>query len=277
MTRYLIVKYVDDVSRNEPRNIGVVVFDGTNAVARFDGEGNDGLPDLRRVRYRITGSHAYREWVKYWRTTLDNPGKIERSLDGLPSGDPRVIESLVSSSGQEFYLEDGGSILLDTEGTSLEAMATDLFTRLVHEPDPPAPASLRDKSEKALASAGAPLDDPERFQKEVNVTVTGPGGEIIPDEISYAVKNGAWHYLQEVPFNPDKPRLNRKEAFNCAFFFQHAVELSGGAAILYDRSDLNDEGNGEQLLHMLGELGTLIDVGATEDAAEQLHSHLQLN
>lgn len=135
MKRYMIFKYVDDLSRNEPRNVGVVVFDGADAVSRFDGEASDGLPDLRRVRHRITASHAYREWVKYWRTTLENPGRIERSLEGLGAGDPRVIESLVGSSGQEFYLEEGGEILMDSEHLSLEALGEDLFRRLVHEPE----------------------------------------------------------------------------------------------------------------------------------------------
>jgi hypothetical protein len=274
--RYMIFKYVDDLSRNEPRNVGVIVFDGVNAVARFDGEGNDGLPDLRRVRHRITGSHAYREWVKYWRTTLESPGKIERSLEGLRAGDSRVIESLMASSGQEFYLEEGGEILHDSERLSLDAMSDDLFRRLVYEPEPPAPASLRDKSESLLALAGAPLDDPERFQKNLAVTITGPGGEIIPDEISYAVKNGDWHYLQEVPFNPGVLKTNRKEVFNCAYFFQRSAELKRAGAILYDKTDIGDEKDAA-LARMLGDLGTLIDVSAEDDAPEQLRRHLHLN
>lgn len=276
MIRYLIVKYVDDLSRNEPRNVGVVAYDGIDAVARFDGEGSDGLPDLRRVRYRITGSHAYREWVKYWRTTLESPGKIERSLKGLSSGDPRVIESLIASSGREFYLEEGGEILHDAETTSLDSMGEDLFRSLVHEPETPAPAKLKDKSKHALVLAGAPLDDPQRFQKDLVVTVTGPGGETIHDEISYAVRNGEWHYLQEVPFNPDRPKANRKEVFNCAFFFQNSARLEDSSrAILYDQTDLGD-GDDEALVHMLGQLGTLIDVSASDQAAEHLQHHLHL-
>ena len=162
--RYLVAKYIDDQSRNEPRNIGVVVYDGTHAVLRFDGEGNDGLPDLRKVRHRISGSRTYQEWVKYWRSTLECPGKIDKALQDAPSGDPRVIESLIESSGQDFFLEEGGAIVLDTEHKSLNAMGDDLFGRLVRLPDPPAPASLQDKSENALTRAGAPLDDAERFR-----------------------------------------------------------------------------------------------------------------
>lgn len=276
MIRYLIAKYIDDQSRNEPRNIGVVVYDGTNAVLRFDGEGNDGLPDLRKVRHRIPGSRTYREWVKYWRVALETPGKIDRALQDVPSGDSRVIENLIESSSGDFYLEEGGAILLDAEHTTLEAMGNDLFARLVRLPDPPAPASLKDKSESALTRAGAPVDDAERFKKELPVVVTGPNGETIPDEISYAVMNGSWHYLQEMPFSPDRPRLSRKEAFNCAFFFEHSQELKASGAILYDQSDLGD-GEDQNLLNMLGKLGRLIDVSETDQAAEQLHQHLNLN
>ena len=276
MIHYLIVKYVDDLNRNEPKNVGIVAYDGSDAVVRFDGEKEDGGIDLRRVRYRITGSHAYGQWVDYWRTALYEPWKIEKRLKGLPAGDPQVIRSLIASSGDQFFVEEGGEIIHDADHLSLDAMGDDLFRRLVHEPEPPAPTSLKDKSESALARAGAPLADPERFQKQFAVTVSGPGGEQIPDEISYRVKNGSWHYLQEVPFIPDRPRSNKREVFKSVYVFQNVPELREGGAILYDSSDVSASGD-EQLLHVLGDLGTLIDVDAPEDAAETLASHLHLN
>lgn len=276
MIRYLIAKYIDDVSRNEPRNIGVVVYDGHQAVAHFDGEARDGLPDLRKVRHHITASRAYREWVKYWRTVLDEPGKIERELEGLSSGDPRVIENLIASSGREFYMEEGGAVLLDTERTTLDAMGADLFARLVRVPDPPSPPSLQEKSRSVLTRAGAPIDDSARFKKQLRVRLDVPGGEPIQDDISYAVKNGNWHYLQEVPFSPDKPKVSRVQAIHCAYFFEHSAELKGSGTILYDRDDLGGSED-EQLLAMLAQLAPVVDVNETDKAAEFLHTRLHLN
>lgn len=274
MIHYLVAKYVDDLSRNEPTNIGVVVYDGSRALARFDGEDENARIDLRRVRSRITGSHAYRAWVEYWRTVLEQPDKADRGLKDVASGDSRVIEQLIASSGRDFYLDPGGKILLDAEANTLQEVLDDLFARLVRHPDPPVPPTLREKSREALAQAGAPMNDESRFKEQHIVSLDVQGAQF-SDEISYAVRNGTWHYLQEVPFSPDKPRASRKEATHCAFLFEHLPEIRQSGVFLYDRNDLTSPQY--QLLEMLMKLAPVVNVNATDEAAERLQQHLHLN
>lgn len=272
MIRYLVAKYVDDLSRNEPMNIGVIVYDGSRAVARFDGEDENARIDLRRVRSRISGSRAYRAWVDYWRAVLEEPSEADRRLKGAESGDSHVIEHLIASSGRDFYLEHGGTILVDSEGNTPEELLSDLFARLVRQPDPASPPTLREKSKEALARAGAPMDDEARFveQKLVRVSVQGVN---VDDEISFAVKNGTWHYLQEVPFSPDKVRLSRKEATHCLFLFEHVDFLRENGVVLYDGSDIT-EGQYPLLEMLIKAVPATIDVNATDRAAERLQEHL---
>ncbi len=273
MISYLIAKYVDDLSRNEPVNVGVVVYDGTRALARFDGEDDAARLDLRRVRHRITGSQTYRAWAKYWRRVLDEPALLSPELAALSSGDPAVIESLLRIPPGDFYLERGGTILLDADSRDLGDTLNDLFRQLVREPDPPVPMTLREKSRQALATAGAPLDDEARFKEQLPVRLRVEGVEV-EEEVSYAVMNGGWHYLQEMPFDPGKPRRSRKEASHCVFLLEHAPWNAGEAVILYDASDLT--GGDYRLLQLLMKFAPTVNVGDTDYAAGKIQEHLKL-
>ena len=271
MIHYLVAKYIDDLARNEPTNIGVVVYDGARALARFDGEDDAGKIDLRRVRNRITGSYTYRAWVEYWRRGLDDPGAL--GLGDAHAGDPDTIERLLAIPARDFFLERGGTILLDEDERDLRATLDDLFARLVRAPDPLAPPTLREKSREALASAGAPLDDETRFKEDVTVRLN-VAGVTVEEEVNYAVMNGDWHYVQMMPFDPARPRISRKEASHCVFVFEHASWAEGQGLIVYDGSDIAV--GSYELLGMLKQFAPIVDVREPEEAASALRQHLSL-
>jgi hypothetical protein len=273
MTRYLIAKYVDDLSRNEPINIGVIVYGDEGAVARFDGETEAGKLDLRRVRNRVTGTQAFRAWVDYWRAVMDNPASADRKLKGVPPGDARAVEYLLAEPSRDFYLEHGGSIVLDSESPSLPETRDRLFTRLVRRPETPVPESLAEKSRTVLAAAGAPLADKDRFREQVPVSLQVEGVSF-DQEVSYAVMNGDWHFLQEMPFDPGRPRRSNKEATHCAFLFEHSSEVREAGVILYDGTDIG--GGQYRLLEMLMRYAPTVDVNRTDYAADALKKHLSL-
>lgn len=270
MITYFIAKYVDDLTRNEPDNVGILASDGERIVARFDGEDDADHIDLRRVRHRITGSHAYRAWVHYWREAIKDPASV-----GVECNSPTdLMQQLVETASRDFYLEKGGTILLDADERSLEETARELYERIVREPDPPSPMSLQEKSRQALAAAGAPMEDEARFRKQFTVPLI-VDGVTVDHEVSYAVMNGTWHYLQEMPFDPGKPRVSRKEASHCAFLFEHAGWSKEDGLILYDGSDLSGHSTG--LLEMLKSFAPVVDVDRVDDAAAQLHTSLKLD
>lgn len=270
MITYFIAKYVDDLARNEPDNVGVIACDGEHIVARFDGEDDAQHIDLRKVRHRITGSHAYRGWIHYWREAIKDPSAV-----GAETSNPSdLLRYLVETSSRDFYLEQGGTILLDAEERSLEETARELYEKLVREPDPPSPMTLQEKSRQALVAAGAPMEDEHRFRKQFTIDLNVDGVKV-EHEVSYAVMNGTWHYLQEMPFDPGKPRVSRKEASHCAFLFEHANWDKEDGLILYDGSDLS--GHSQGLLRMLSGFARVVDVDHLADAAEMLHTCLKLD
>lgn len=76
---YWVAKYVDDVLRNEPRNVGVIVRVNDCFAAKFLGERNDGEFDGRKVK-SFTHPSVYSQWRSYWRRKV-NAGNINAILE----------------------------------------------------------------------------------------------------------------------------------------------------------------------------------------------------
>lgn len=256
MILYFLAKYVDDLARNEPINVGVIAQDGDRLFARFDGEDEGGRLDLRRVR-RIPASRTYRSWVRHWRQLM------ERGADA---------DMLLRASSVDFYLEHAGSIVLDFEPREPSEVLDDLYARLVRPEEPPAPLTLQEKSRESLRQAGVPLEDRTRFKEHPEIEIEFRGVRQ-KDEVSYAVKNGGWHYLQEVPLDPNKPRLSRSAARNAAFLLEHAA-VQGQTLALYDEADLGP-GN-VALLDLLAAISKPVNVGNPQEAGSELRELLKL-
>jgi hypothetical protein len=256
MQTYLIAKYVDDIRRNEPVNVGVIVFDGARVTARFEGEDDVGRIDKRKLR-RHSGRDAYVAWVAHWRRLI---------------AEQQPADALISASSQDFYLERGGVVLLDLDARALNDTVNDLYARLVKPDDPPAPMSLQEKSQRALRLAGADLEDDTRFRTDIAVTLD-VGGQQFDETFSYGVRNGTWHYLQEVSFDPQKPRVSRKEANHCAFLMEHA-DISGSRLVLYDAADIDE--STAPLLELVQTFAPAVDVGDPDGAVVGLRSQLAL-
>lgn len=273
MIKYAIVRYVDDLTRNEAVNVGVIVYDGERAMARFDGEDpKSHAIDLRRIRHRITGSYTYRSWVAFWRRALVEPAVISPSLAEAHAGDAAIIDYLIGLGGDEFSIVHGGEILLDADERDLGRTLTDLYERVVRAEEPPAPPSLRDKSHQALVLAGAPIDDQHRFKEQAQIDLN-VRGTVVTEEVSYAVLNGRWHYAQEASFDPRSVRNTRKEAHHAAFIFEYANVDSNGL-ILYDETDVVDKTRG--LLDVISAFAKPVDVSRPEEAAPLLRKALSL-
>ena len=271
-TTYLIAKYVDDLSRNEPKNVGIVVSNGQFAKAVFHGE-VDGRVNLGKVR-GMSGSRTYRQWVEHWRRALEEPAALDASLDGTQAGEERAIERLLLESGPDFYLERGGSLILDQDDRTLEEVAADLFAKLVHPPDPPSVRTLRERSYEVLEMAGAPTGDEDRFKVDYQVELA-VGDVNMPDELSFAVKNGNWHALQEVNFS-DKARVTRDEVKKVLFFFEHVPENWEQHVVLYNGADIVT-GQYKYFEALRGSPVTVVNVAEPEKAATTLHERLHFD
>jgi hypothetical protein len=133
--RFLVAKYIPDMHRLEPRNIGVVVWNKGQISARFIGEvasGDDHVIVPRRLGIR--SKNVYQQWIHYWREQM-----AQRTLSVNGNGEcvsrnsPEFLEALKRKSKQQYLLVDGGFISGDVDISDIDDVVRDLFEALVDD------------------------------------------------------------------------------------------------------------------------------------------------
>lgn len=208
--RYLVAKYVQNLSRMEPRNIGIFLSYNDRIHSRFIGERNKSI-DLRTVRSIFSHSGSYKEWVEYWKYLLSQ----QKSPDEL------FVELLASSNGNYVVLE-GESLFLprDVLGSPTSILEY-MFRLLVDEfPEPkqsPEQVNLTAKCEEIIKKYE--LLRSSHFLREplVELIFDGKRQHIRP---SYSWVNGREIYFQKVSIDPSRPDATQKDVNNTLWMFE---------------------------------------------------------
>ena len=111
--RYWVAKYISDVFRDEPRNVGVFVQIGDVISARFLGETDPGIVDRRKLK-SVSYPDVYHQWVTYWRKQIS---KLS-------------IESVVGANTTSYRVVEGGTVT-ETGDDSPEQITSYLYALLV--------------------------------------------------------------------------------------------------------------------------------------------------
>ncbi|MFE2702291.1 hypothetical protein [Streptomyces mirabilis] len=121
---WFLVKYIDDIFRNEPINIGVVVSSDGSVGSHFLGQRPDGSINGQKIHRRIAGVDTYKAWVRFIKKEADRGNLDSR------------IEALSKRVGESYVIERRGPVL-DIERSAQE-IADSLFTALVSAETVPA-------------------------------------------------------------------------------------------------------------------------------------------
>jgi hypothetical protein len=186
-TRVYVAKYVPDPARWEPRNVGVIVVDGTERAARFLAEEPTGKIEGRQVRYAVGApAEVYREWVHYWRRVVIREGT-----------DPAELST---SDASTFFVHEAGEILADTEPRPIDVMVSDYFKRLVAHEDRQE-VELKEAVEQLLRATK--LD--ETLQRDVEVSGRPANTRERPERFrfEYGRRNGHLIVGHRVPLQMD--------------------------------------------------------------------------
>jgi hypothetical protein len=217
--RYLVAKYISDLQRMEPRNIGVVVWTSGSVAARFAAERPGGTGDIdgRSVPAFVTSTAAYKQWVDFWRDLFRaSPGAGGKVRN-------RWAEILKATSRGNFWLAEGG-VVLDRKVDDTQLLADGLFARLVE------PGLSDDGRDIALDRVADDIIRKLRLARNTNFhTKYRVACSVAPNveedfEFSHAYKNGSLRRLyQRVPLCAKRTPL-RRTVHDSAWMFEKVVQ-----------------------------------------------------
>lgn len=240
---WLVAKYVADLERNEPRNVGLVLYDGVEFLqARFLGENasDDGF-DARALK-PMAAPKTYRAWVRYWRT------KVREGHGTLVV--PRT-------PGDSYFVAYGGSRLVGHVADA-SAFFDELYRRLV-QPPPTGQAGLESETAHVLRDAG--------FLPSVKRNFHVPGRTDVKFDFRY--DNGKPHLMLCLDIGDD----GRWKKIHAALYkFEMGRQLiNGSSTIAVVRGALS--GQAAEQSKALGERSTVVNLSAV-NGRDQLVSAL---
>jgi hypothetical protein len=189
----MLAKFVPDLHRVEPRNIGVVVWDNGRVAYRFLGAYSTKTKPPKFVPEE--SRHAYREWITFWRTQLGRDTIRRRSGALIKRDSPEFMEVLSSKSKPRFMLVEAAK-LFDPINGNLGVAADEFFASLVK---PVSPEDTHKQAAQDLKkSAAAVIHDAvvtssklaTHIQHNVKVPAELEGGGWLDPVVNTVITNG---------------------------------------------------------------------------------------
>lgn len=128
--RYLVAKYIPELLRNEPRNVGVIVWTPEKVDAQFWGENGGDNVDGRKIPEWVRSQTTYKEWVHFWRNAIVH-GQSPIKGKTIRPNSANFLEALKKSGNANYILGDGGEVTDEIEPADLPILTSYLFELLV--------------------------------------------------------------------------------------------------------------------------------------------------
>lgn len=277
--RYLIAKYIPDLIRNEPRNIGVILWSESKTVARFWASDHHGDMDKRKIPSWISPESTYVQWVKTWFRLINQnemrfigEGKIAKSTSS------EFTKALLTSSNGNYILQEGGEIFEEINEKNILGALDYLYRTLVREEQEAEPDALTlDKAcEEIISETKLDKDDHLKKDKLIECFV----GDVQKSyEFSYYYGNGRPEWLaQKVPLSVLQKEMDKTvESFAWKFEkVSHAgiVGRDRSIALVYPQGEQHNSKAVKEAIAELSTVSTVIDVG---DRSRAISEFLRLS
>ncbi len=273
-TKYFLAKYIPNMHRFEPRNIGVVIWSPLGIEARFLAENpsRPGDVDGRSIPDWVTSHNAYRQWVRYWRDALsENSIEPLRGGEIIPASSPAFMEALRETAQGNFMLLESGAVMDQVGEDDLSAVANQLFAQLVQEAsssEEPKDRSFEARCDELLMKSQLKAHHHFQDRYPVKCTVRGVEEEYV---FSHALANGTIERLfQRFPLPKTKGRIQKSRdamAWTLESLNNAGIITPDKALLLVDvTTEQRNQTEVEKTLTLLGSMSRVVNVQDTSDA-----------
>lgn len=274
---FVVFKYIPNLRRQEPRNVGVALIHSTGVHARFVGEGLPGDIDLRTVRPLIGDTGAYEQWVDYWRYHVEqgNASNGENASDAL--------KELINSSRNNYIVVPGGRVLVPgAEDKDPNTLLSFLYNEVVETEDEP-PLNVKIDLERTAAQLvkASGISRSPLFQQSPKIMVLNRKGvreKITPD---YLIINRNYNVLESVSLHMTSESSARRALDATQYMYEklevHAKNENRKEAVFVSFIDARPERytfNIEEVTTILQSWGPIVDVSQTDSSVKVLESIL---
>lgn len=280
--QFLIAKYIPDLQRMEPRNVGVIVWTPDGLAARFLAEYPErpGEVDGRRKPEFFSSLKAYRQWVRFWRRTIDQAEKRHVAQDVTRRAGPETLEELKNSSSGNFVVVDGGFLLDPVPASELPRLTNHLFETLVASLEITAKGegpNLEQRCERIFKSLPLPPGVKVLRNYQIPCRI---GNEERLFHFDYVLKNGTVQSIYEEFALPKWEKVKHKNAFwervdALAFKFdkvikQGVTDRAHTAALILAASEEQDDPDTGKAIRLLDEVTHVVNVADVPYAAQAI-------
>jgi hypothetical protein len=280
---FAVAKYVPDLRRMEPHNIGVIVWSAGEVAARFLAERVEqpGDVDGRSVPNFVTSTNAYKQWVRFWRKELEKSDI--RPLDGgeaVSRSSVDFLRVLASMSKDNFLLVESGMLLDRVEVGGLPDVADYLFRFLVEEvstAEEPRDPSLEEVCQRLIEETH--LDAAPYFHRNYPLTCRVPGDATETFEFSYAYGNGSPVRLyQHLPLPRRRYGKNlKRNVHHVAWMFEKVIDQKviapeQGGVLIYPTPDQLQDDEVQKSLRMLSSMTRILDLQNYNEVRKEFES-----
>lgn len=279
-TRFLVAKYIRDMHRLEPRNIGVIVWIDGKISARFLGEQSNRDDVIAPRNLKVRNQEAYHQWIRYWREQMSSPAlSLNGNSKRVSCESPEFLDALKKKSKQQFVLVDGGFLSDKVNPNEIDEVVHDLFEALVSDVSEAGELAEEEavilKKSVAHAFKESGIDNLNGYQTKIPLT--------------FSVESHTLSFTFDFGIYTNRPRalfqhaiLTRPTTVNSAAFMFDCIRksdtqsyrLNKGQCIALVRAtqQVMDSPHAPQELEKLKAYGEIIDLSQHDLAVETLRT-----
>ena len=250
--RIVLAKYVPDISRMEPRNIGVFLWSKGEINSQF----LDPTPDF------VNDPATYARWVTFWQKTIQ--GEAIRPTRGPPVECklPECMDALMGTQQGNYILVDSGEVLQSVGKRDLRRATEFLFKELVAPQKREAATSPSEGFKQRCDAIISPLADRNDFRRGFPIEC-GVFGASRTFHFNYGFGNG--HPLAVM----QRADLTKEASVNSAALMLHEVTARATlprnrVAALVQRSAVHNSQAAQDAYEWLMGFCTVIDVDSDD-------------